>query len=404
MAWREGRACLRAWLTVTEERHARRTVREELTSAALAAAPAVALAYVLVIPAITHSFMPDFTVFWQAGRAALSGADPYPPAHVALLAKGESFVYPAPAAVAMAPLGSLPYPAAAAIWTVLLLASIPAALLLLGVRDWRCHGAALLTIWAVNGIFAGSVSPLLLLAVAALWRYRDRPIVSACLAAAIVCLKVYLWPVLVWMAVTGRRRAAAGAIALSAVLCVSSWAAIDFHGLAAYPGMLADLASGEQANSYSPLALLLGLGVGPWTARLLVGVGGAALLGLTALVIRRRGRLAELDSLTLCLVASLVLSPIVWPHYLLLLLVPVAIAHRRLSPPWLVAVASWVSPGAHSRSAAYVVVTLLVAGGTLLAMRTSRDTGDLLDAFIRLPKRDDETLEPSEVVQAGAAR
>jgi hypothetical protein len=134
--------------------------------------------------------------------------------------------------------------------------------------------------------------------------------------------------------------------------------------------MLADLASGEQAASYSPLALLLGLGIKPVAARLLVGATGLVVLCAAAAVVRRRGRLAELDSLTLCLVASLVFSPIVWPHYLLLLLVPVAITHKRLSLPWLLGIASWVSPGTHSSGAASVVLALVVAGATLLATRS----------------------------------
>jgi len=366
----QGTARLRLWLATAEARHSQRTVREQLTSAALAVLPAIVLSYILLGAAHAHSYMFDFKTFWEAGRAVLSGSSPYPHAHSALLAQGQSFVYPAPAAVAMVPLALLPYNVAAAAWIVLLLASIPGALLLLGVRDWRCHGAALLTLWAVNGIFLGAVSPLLLLGLAALWRYRDRPLVSACLAAALICLKVYLWPLLVWMALSGRRRAAVEAVALSAVLCVSTWALIDFHGLASYPRMLADLASGEQAASYSPLALLLGLGIKPVAARLLVGATGLVVLCAAAAVVRRHGRLAELDSLTLCLVASLVFSPIVWPHYLLLLLVPVAITHKRLSLPWLLGIASWVSPGAHSSGAASVVLALVVAGATLLATRS----------------------------------
>ncbi len=357
---------MRLWFEKAEARHSRRTFREELTSAALVAMPVVALSYFLLGYALAHSYMPDFKIFWEAGRAVLAGSNPYPHANTALLAQGHSFVYPAPAAVLMVPLASLPYGVAAAVWTVLLLASVPGALLLLGVRDWRCHGAALLTIWAANGISTGSISPLLLLGLAALWRYRDRWLVSALLAAALVCLKLYLWPVLVWMALSGRRRAAGGAVTLSAVLCFSAWALLDFRGLGSYPRMLADLASGEQATSYSPLALLLGLGIKPVAARLLVGATGVVVLCLAAVVVRRRGRLAEVDSLSLCLVASLAFSPIVWPHYLLLLLVPVAITHKRLSLPWLLAAASWISPAANHSGTAFVALALLVAAATLL--------------------------------------
>jgi hypothetical protein len=375
---------LRSWLARAEARHAKRTILEELTSATLAVIPVVVLSFVLLGPAFSHAYMPDFKVFWEAGRAVLAGHNPYPHANTALLAQGRSFVYPAPAAVLMVPLAWLPFSVAAALWTVVLLASIPAALLLLGVRDWRCHGAALLTIWTLNGIYVGSVSPILFLGLAALWRYRDRPLVTACLAASLVCLKVYLWPVLVWMALSGRRRAAAQAVAVSAILCVSAWALIDFHGLASYPSLLAHLASAEQAASYSPLALVLGLGVDPMAARLLVGATGGVVLWFAAAA-QRRGRLGQVDSFTLCLVASLVLSPVVWPHYFLLLLVPVSIAHKRLSPPWLLAIASWVSPGLHSKGPTYVALTLLVAGATLFATRLPNQNSGT-DPWATLPR------------------
>ena len=46
-------------------------------------------------------------------------------------------------------------------------------------------------------------------------------------------------------------------------------------------------------------------------------------------------------ALTLCLAAALAASPIVWMHYFLLLLVPLALIRPRLSPLWLVPFAYW---------------------------------------------------------------
>jgi hypothetical protein len=68
--------------------------------------------------------------------------------------------------------------------------------------------------------------------------------------------------------------------------------------------------------------------------------------------------------------ATLALSPIVWLHYLVVLLVPVAIARPRFSALWLLPVLLWVSPKpgyaegvatfAPALAAAIVVAVLLV--------------------------------------------
>ena len=71
---------------------------------------------------------------------------------------------------------------------------------------------------------------------------------------------------------------------------------------------------------------------------------GAVLLVLAARAARASETVAERDrrSLTLVLGAALVLSPIVWFHYLLLLFVPIALARPRLSALWLVPLPLWV--------------------------------------------------------------
>ena len=56
----------------------------------------------------------------------------------------------------------------------------------------------------------------------------------------------------------------------------------------------------------------------------------------------RRGE--DLRSFTLALAASLALTPIVWLHYLVLLLVPLAIARPRFSAIWLVPLLLWLTP------------------------------------------------------------
>jgi hypothetical protein len=142
---------------------------------------------------------------------------------------------------------------------------------------------------------------------------------------------------------------------------------IGFKGLGSYPHLLATLVSSEQAASESPLALLLNLGVGPVTAKIFVSILGAGFLVAAAVVAYRRRPFSDARVLTLCLVAALVASPIVWPHYLLLLLVPVAIAHPRLSLPWLIALVSWISPRGHGYGPFFTALSLSVAAATLIA-------------------------------------
>ena len=73
----------------------------------------------------------------------------------------------------------------------------------------------------------------------------------------------------------------------------------------------------------------------------------AAGAGLLALALRAARRDAdepgERDrrSLTLVLAAALVLTPIVWQHYLALLIAPIALARPRLSPLWALPLAAW---------------------------------------------------------------
>src|SRR5229473_691754 len=82
------------------------------------------------------------------------------------------------------------------------LACILAALRLLDVRDWRCYGVAAMSAPVVNTLALGAVTSLLVLGAAAAWRYRDRPAVSGIAAALTATLKLFLWPLGVWLLVT----------------------------------------------------------------------------------------------------------------------------------------------------------------------------------------------------------
>ena len=240
-----------------------KAARRLVTFLALGVMPCLFLASIIVHgathgPAATSFF--DFHAFWGAGHDVLHGRSPYPPPSTRVLAREGSFVYPAPAAVAMVPFALLPYQLAAILFALILVASIPVGLRLVGVRDWRCYGIALVSAPFVTGINVDAISPILLLGLALVWRYRDRMVPAAAALAALVVLKLFLWPLLLWFAFTRRLTTALVAGALVAATSILSWAVIGFEGLHAYPHVLRILTRLLEGKGYSIVALGLSLG------------------------------------------------------------------------------------------------------------------------------------------------
>ena len=301
----------------------------------------VLLVALVIARATQHDYGFDFHGgLWVAGRDILHGRNPYPLPTIAGVLPGARLVYPPAIVFAFIPLAILPYPLAAALLTVLLLGAVAATLYLLEVRDWRCYGATYLTIPVLHDIRLGAISILLALAVALAWRWRNEDRVSIALAAAIVA-KVFLWPLGVWLLVSGRLRGALWLVLCTSAAVVLSWAAIGFAGLVDYPRLLLVLSGVEQAWSYSPVAAVLGLGFSATAARIVAGTLGLALLVRCARDARRGD---DARALTAALAASLVLTPIVWPHYFVLLLVPIALARRSFGWLWLMPVLFWGTP------------------------------------------------------------
>jgi glycosyl transferase family 87 len=313
----------------------------------------------------------DFHIFWHAGRDVLAGRNPYPAARVAALRGQDQFVYPAPAAVAMAPLALLPLAVAATAFILANLAAVVVALRLVGVRDWRCHALALCSLATLQGVVMGQVSCLLLLAAAAAWRWRDRTPVAAVAVATAIALKLFLVPLAVWLWVTGRRAAAALAVALAAAGTLVAWAVMGFRGMAEYPHLLSALSRVEQGFGFSPVALTTGLGLSGGAGRALALAATAALL-IAAGVLARRAD-GDRRAFALAVVACLTLSPIVWLNYFVLLLAPLGLAARRLSPAWLLVLAPWIFANANTTAATWKILlwTATVAAIAWVAARRS---------------------------------
>ena len=246
------------------------------------------------------------------------------------------YVYPPLVALLTVPWTLLPVGLAEVLFQFLLIAVFVATLVLLGVRDWRCYGLAFLWPPVTDAVATGNISILLGFAAAVVWVYRDRARVAGAALGVSIAAKVFLWPLAVWLAVTGRVRAAAWSVGVAVVTVLASWAVVGFRGFAKYPDLVRRLTDRMDERSYSVYAL----GVD-------VGLPGGSCLGAVA---RDRGRRArgrvsslarrgdEQRAFVLALAAAIAFSPIVWLHYFALLLVAVAIAQPRLAPIWFIGI------------------------------------------------------------------
>jgi alpha-1,2-mannosyltransferase len=289
----------------------------------------------------------DYKPLWEASRHIFHGASPYPPPHTWALYDEQQFVYPPIAALLAAPLGIFPFTVAAVLLAFLDVVATGLTLRVLGVRDWRCYGLTFLWYPVIQNVLVGSITSLLALGVAFAWRYRDDERVTTPLAAALIAAKVFLWPLLFWLAATRRGLAAVRALGLALAGIALSWALIGFAGLTSYPQLLDLLSRLEQWKSYSAVALGLVLGLSTGEARALAIVAGTvALLGVVLVGrVRKADPDADCQAFVLALAAAFLFSPIVWTHYLALLVVPIAITRRTLTPLWFVPLAMWLTPG-----------------------------------------------------------
>ena len=335
-------------------------------------APLMWTTWILTYAALDGSLALDFQKeLWPGARSILSGQDPYPPAIAEILATGANFVFPAAAGLLMAPFALLPPFAANVLYTILLSAVAFLILRLLGVRDWRVYGAVFLWTPMHQAIQSGNLTLLLALGAALAWRWRNRPWLAGCAVAIAVSLKLLLWPLLFWLIATRRFRAAIVAAALTGVVTVGSWfvLGLGFDGMRHYVEVLRVLSRVFGEESYTPFAFLVELGVAPWIAH---AVGySIAVLALGATLTAR----SDLSRFALAIAAALLFSPIVWMHYPVLLIVPLAVCRPTLSPLWLVPLVAWICPangnGAAWQTALVLAMMAILVAGVVRAGRAS---------------------------------
>ena len=252
----------------------------------------------------------------------------------------------------VAPLTILPLETADLLWTFLLINALVLTLFALRVRDRRIF--VLVPLWppVLAAFQTGNITLVLVLLVALAWRYRDRDFSPGALVGAAIALKLFLWPVAVWLVATRRYREAA----IAAILGVLSLLTVlPFMSLGDYAQLVRNNDDLLASESYSAYALLHELGASDGVARTVWLAAGIAVL-----VLGRR-------SFPLCIVASLMLSPIVWLHYFALLIVPLAVVRARLWV-WALPLAYWLTPGDGNGSTWQLALALAVTAAILAVL------------------------------------
>ena len=273
----------------------------------------------------------DYLMYDGAARRLMAGGPLY---DLSFAAPGPNglFDYPPTFILAVLPFAAALSPLAATLgWTVMLILAFLVGVALLPVRREVRWAVILLAGMSWPFLYAvklGQLGPLLFLVYAAAWRWADRPLGVGLAVALGTAGKLQPVLLLGWALVTRRLRAVAfalgfllvGAVAAAVVAGPVAW--LDWVGLISRvgsnamtaPGVLSVGAIVYRAGAPLPLATIL-----QW--------GSMAIVGAVALFawLRRPPEVA----IVVTAVASVIVSPIIWGHYAVILLLPVALLLER---------------------------------------------------------------------------
>ncbi len=290
---------------------------------------------------------------WQPNHQVLHSKNPYQDPS---LNADPASVYPPSGFLPYLPLSWLPPYTAVVLFQLLLISAAAGILVALQIRRPEQWALWLTCPLVVLPVIGGNITPIVVLGIALMWRWRDRAGLAASALTAAIAIKLFAAPLLIWLLITRRYRAAAiTAIAAPAVI-LTSWGLIGFRGLLDYPAVLRLASTAFGADGPFLQGLARQLGQSPGVALLIGAVVASALVVVAP-------RTGEVESLALVSLACLALSPVVWIFYAGILVVPLAAAQLRVTV-WLIlpvfwSVSWWYTPLPY-KSAELSVVNLLI--------------------------------------------
>lgn len=338
------------------------------------AAPLVTLAGFIVFTAFSARWGAyDFHwTYYPAAHRLLAGTSPYAVSRRAV-GEGIAFVYPALSAIVLAPLALVGRSAADHIYMLLCFLLVPATLWTAKIRDWRVYGLPLVWLPVIVGWQGGNLSLPLAFLVMLAWRLRDRPLSAGLITALAISLKPFMWPLALWLLATRRWRAAGFALVSGLLLNLAAWWIVGLSQIHVYLRLSQEVTDALWRGGYSMLAIAHYLGFGRGVGEVLLLIGSAALVAGVIYTGFAKGR--EREAMVLAVALMLVASPLVWSHYFVLLLVPLAIGRPHLSPAWLLPLAMWVCPPSTTVVGWQAAVAWAVAAGVVALALRQRPVG-----------------------------
>lgn len=303
-------------------------------AAARASAPVVVALFGLIVLALavlvfvnSSGFGYDFRAYDEAARRVAAGEPLYLAGSVEAYRDGRYeglYLYPPTLAIALVPLTLLSQSAAALAWLVLRVGLLAAGCLALPV-SWRARavtfGVACVSFPVLFDLNIGNVSIVVFALCAVAWRWMDSPI-GAVAHAVLIALRFPFGVFAVAWLVQGRLRTLAWTIAAGLVLILVSLPVVGVSSYTEYLAILRGLPDiSVGSHNLSLRSVALGLGLPDAIAALALPVG--YLLGLVAIVFAARRRDAS-TAFVVTSIATLLVSPFIHPHYLVLLLLPSA--------------------------------------------------------------------------------
>jgi hypothetical protein len=276
------------------------------------------------------------------------------------------YMYAPPLGIAVVPLAGLGPDGGAAAWFLFHVAVLALACAVMPVETrWRLatFGVAAVSFAVTRDLVLGNVSALLLLPLAMAWRWLDRPLGSVAQALA-MAVRPMLGVLIVWQLLRRQWRAVAWTLGAGALLIALTLPVVGIDGYLDYLTVLrhlTDVTGVDRNADLGSTALLLGWGTDAATVTLLAGYAMA--FAAILLSLRRDRELGFIVTVT----ASLLLSPLLWDHYLSMLVLPAAFLAQR-GRPWGLALPllSWLPP------VALPFVVLLAVGAPFLARDPAR--------------------------------
>jgi hypothetical protein len=272
----------------------------------------------------------DFLAYHQAAERVLAGKPLYDPTIETAGGFG-LFYYPPPFAVVLLPFGLLPGSVATWLWLGLSVAMLLGTIWLMPVRPtvrWATLLLAGLSWPVAYALKLGQVGPLLLLLFVIGWRWRDRPMPLAITGALGAIIKIQPGIILAWAFVTGRWRAVA--FGATIILASAIAATLVVGGPSIWPDYLVLLRHVSSPittpHNFTPGAVAFQMGMTE-SAATAIQVGTSILVVAAALFAALR--LPSDASYVVAVIASQLLSPVLWDHYAMLLLLPVAFLLER---------------------------------------------------------------------------